>query len=401
MDTAALKRTWSLAETLGDEVPLFFYSHLFYTHPEIRAMFPVSMATQRDRLVGALGRIVSNVDQLDEVTAFIQQLGRDHRRFQVIADHYDAVGLSLLTTLKHFLGDQWTEELAADWAAAYGVIATTMVQAAEESERSSPASWTGHVTSVDRRSMDVAIVHLQPEPAFEFEPGQSVAVETPYAPRLWRYLSPANAPRHDGTLEFHVQLVPGGQVSSAIVRLLKAGDTLRLGAAVGHELTLDGADLERDLLMVAGGTGFAPLRAHLERIDLQWQATGDAPRVHLFHGARVPWNLYEHKLLQSLTGRPWFTYTPVVSDDRSYPGRKGLIGDAVADDLFGPGPIAMVCGSSRMVRHTVSRLRELGFDPADIRYEQFATLDVDSDAAPETLDPPRPTLPAEQMGSSR
>ena len=83
MNTTALKETWAAAESLGDDVPLYFYSHLFLTHPELRSMFPVSMATQRDRLVGALGRIVSRVDQLDEVTAFIQQLGRDHRRFEV------------------------------------------------------------------------------------------------------------------------------------------------------------------------------------------------------------------------------------------------------------------------------------------------------------------------------
>ena len=72
-------------------------------------MFPVSMATQRDRLVGALGRIVSSVDQLDEVAAFIQQLGRDHRQ---VRGHRRALrrrsAHSLLATLKHFLGDRWT-----------------------------------------------------------------------------------------------------------------------------------------------------------------------------------------------------------------------------------------------------------------------------------------------------
>ncbi|WP_022887700.1 globin domain-containing protein [Agromyces italicus] len=402
MDTAALKRTWSSAETLGDEVPLFFYSHLFYTHPELRAMFPVSMATQRDRLVGALGRIVSNVDQLDEVTAFIQQLGRDHRRFQVIAEHYDAVGLSLLTTLKHFLGDQWTPELASDWAAAYGVIATVMVQAAEESEQVSPASWEGHVTAIERRNMEVAIVHVRPEPELVFEPGQSVAVETPQAPRLWRYLSIANAPRPDGTLEFHVQLVPGGQVSSAIVRKLKVGDVLRLGAPVGHELTLGADEHHRDLLLVAGGTGFAPLRAHLERIDVQWQETGDAPRVRLFHGARVPWNLYEQRLLQSLAGRPWFTYTPVVSDDPSYPGRKGLVGDAAAEDDFRAGDLAMVCGSPAMVKHSLARLRAAGVASGDLRFEQFATLEEAPLEGPhEIQDGQLSPLPAERMGSAR
>ena len=49
-----------------------------------------------------------------------------------------------------------------------------------------------------------------------------------------------------------------------------------------------------------------------------------APRVHLFHGARMPWNLYEHDRLMRLTQRPWFNYTPVISDDTSYPGTRGL-----------------------------------------------------------------------------
>ena len=64
MDTAALKSSWEQVAKCGDEVPLFFYSHLFLAHPEVRSMFPISMAGQRDRLVGALGRIVSHVDDL-------------------------------------------------------------------------------------------------------------------------------------------------------------------------------------------------------------------------------------------------------------------------------------------------------------------------------------------------
>lgn len=391
MNTAELKRTWGLAESLGDEVPLYFYSHLFLTHPEVRAMFPVSMATQRDRLVGALGRIVSSVDELGEVTEFIQQLGRDHRRFEVIAEHYNAVGASLLATLKHFLGEGWTPEVAADWAEAYGVIASVMVQAAEASEESSPSSWAAEVTAVERRGLDVAVVQVHPEPHLAFQPGQSVAVEIPARPRLWRYLSPANAPRPDGSIEFHVQMVPGGQVSSTLVRSLKVGETVRLGAPVGQELTLDEEERQRDLLMVAGGTGLAPLRAHLERIDQGWQATGRAPRVQLFHGARLPWGLYENRLLERLTARPWFSYTPVVSDDPSYPGRKGRVGDVAAD--AGPlhGLLALVCGSPGMVRHTVSRLRAGGIPPTDIRFEQFATLDEDSHAAHHHSHEPQPS----------
>ncbi|MFE5670447.1 globin domain-containing protein [Agromyces sp. NPDC056523] len=399
MDTAALKQTWALAASLGDEVPLFFYSHLFLSHPELRSMFPVSMATQRDRLVGALGRIVSSVDELDEVTDFIQQLGRDHRRFEVIAAHYNAVGASLLATLKHFLGERWTTEVASDWAEAYGVIATVMVQAAEASEESSPSWWSAEVTSVERRGLDIAVIQVRPEPDLPFLPGQSIAVEVPARPRLWRYLSPANAPRADGTIEFHVQMVPGGQVSSTIVRSLQVGEKIRLGAPVGQELTLDEGERHRDLVMVAGGTGLAPLRAHLERIDHEWQSTGQAPRVQLFHGARLPWSLYENRLLKNLTGRPWFSYTPVVSDDPSYPGEKGWVGDVAANSGPLNGRLALVCGSPEMVRHTVSRLHSAGIAPTDVRFEQFATLDEDShDLHHHTHDLQPARLPQSEQG---
>jgi NAD(P)H-flavin reductase/hemoglobin-like flavoprotein len=372
MDPDALKNSWALVAKAGDEVPLFFYSHLFLSHPEVREMFPVSMAAQRDKLVGALGAVVSNAAQLDEVVPFLQQLGRDHRRFGAVADHYSAVGGSLLATLQHFLGAAWTPELAADWAAAYGLVSSVMVQAAEESaEDDAPAWWPGEVLGVDRRTMDVTVVQIHPEQPLDYRPGQSVAMEIPYRPRRWRYFSPANAPRQDGSFELHIGLVPGGQVSGPAVRSLKRGDAVRIGAPVGESLKLP-EDTGRDVLMIAGGTGLAPFRAMLEQLDRR-AATQQVPRVHLFHGARMPWNLYEHKQLSNLTQRPWFSYTPVVSDDTSYPGRRGQVGAVAA----GHGPwadrTALVCGSPAMVRHTVAELTAAGVPATAIHTESLGT----------------------------
>ncbi|WP_328519431.1 globin domain-containing protein [Kribbella sp. NBC_00359] len=369
MDPAALKSSWALVAKAGDEVPLFFYSHLFLSHPEVREMFPVSMAAQRDKLVGALGAVVSNATQLDEVVPFLQQLGRDHRRFSVVADHYSAVGASLLATLQHFLGAAWTSELAADWAEAYGLVATVMVQAAEDSAENSPAWWPGEVLGVDRRTMDVTIVQIHPEQPLDYRPGQSVAMEIPYRPRRWRYYSPANAPRSDGSFELHIGLVPGGQVSGPAVRSLRRGDAVRIGAPVGDTLKLPEDD-GRDLVMIAGGTGLAPFRAMLEQLDRRTPPS-QVPRVHLFHGARMPWNLYEHKQLTSLTQRPWFNYTPVVSDDTSYPGQRGQVGAIAAAQGPWPNRTTLVCGSPAMVRHTVAELTEAGVPATDIHTESL------------------------------
>jgi NAD(P)H-flavin reductase len=371
MDTAALKGSWASVAAAGDDVPLYFYSHLFLSHPDVRPMFPIQMSGQRDKLVTALGAVVSNVDEIDSVVPLLEQLGRDHRRFSVVTEHYSAVGASLLATLKKFLGPSWTPDLAATWAEAYGLVAKVMVAAAEQHEEVAPASWEADVVSVERRSVEDAGVEVAPREEFPYRAGQSVAVEVPQRPRVWRYFSPANAPQSSGHLQFHIQPIAGGLVSTAVVRRLSEGDTLRLGAPVGEQLTLPEDGELPDLLMVAGGTGLAPLRAVLEQIDRGWEATGRAPWVHLFHGSRMPWNLYDNEHLSRLARKPWFAYTPVVSDDPTYHGARGLVGAVAAKAENWSGRTAMVCGSPGMVRHAIHELEAVGLPAASIRREQF------------------------------
>jgi hemoglobin-like flavoprotein len=158
MDTAALKASWGRVAAAGDDVPLYFYSHLFLSHPDVRPMFPLQMTGQRDKLVTALGAVLTNPDELDKEIPLLAQLGRDHRRFAVFTEHYTAVGASLLATLKKFLGPAWTPDLADTWAQAYGLVAKVMVAAAEQHEEVAPASWEADVVSVERRSVEVAVV---------------------------------------------------------------------------------------------------------------------------------------------------------------------------------------------------------------------------------------------------
>ena len=130
IDTAALKGNFAAAAANGgDDVAMYFYSYLFLKYPETRAMFPPAMTRQRDRLVGALIRIVTDVDNVANLVPYLEDLGRDHRKFGAVAAHYPAVGEALLTTLRHFSGDSWTQKLHDDWAAAYGIVAGAMVDA--------------------------------------------------------------------------------------------------------------------------------------------------------------------------------------------------------------------------------------------------------------------------------
>jgi NAD(P)H-flavin reductase len=360
-----MRANFAKAQATGDEAPLYFYSHLFLSHPETRKLFPVSMAHQRDRLFNALGDIVHYVDDLDTLVPMLQALGRDHRKFGTVAEHYPAVGESLLATLQHF-DEHWTADLAQDWTAAYQLVAKVMIEAAEAASEQ-PPWWDADVVGHERRSFDIAVVKVKPRKPFGHQPGQSISVETDLRPKLWRYYSPANAPRPDGTMELHVKARDGGPVSSALVRQVVVGDVLRLGPPMGH-LGLD-RDSDRDLLLAAGGMGLAPLKALIDQVA----RFGPKRRVDLFVGARIEDQLYDRTDLDRLAKEnPWLSVIYAVSDDKESPLEQGDIGDVV--DRHGPwrSRDVYIAGPAPMVEDTQARLLASGLPQERIRAEVFA-----------------------------
>jgi NAD(P)H-flavin reductase/hemoglobin-like flavoprotein len=367
LDVARLRKNFAQVAEHGDEVPLFFYSDLFIKHPEVRDMFPISMEAQRGHLVDALVKIVSNVDSPQDLTAFLQGLGRDHRKFGVALEHYEAVGASLLTTLEYFSGPDWTPDLQADWAAAYEIIGSVMGVAAQEDEALRPAWWRGTVVSYERRSFDVSVLHVQPEPAMEYLAGQSVAIESPSRPRLWRYYSMANAPRPDTPLEFHIRMIDGGAVSMALTSTTAAGTELRLGPPIGV-LTLRQPVPDRSLLLIAGSTGLAPMKAIVDQLT----GVPDPPDVHLFFGARRSDGLYDLDSLEKMAAQhSWLTVTPAVSADTRFDGEVGSLPDVVARSGDWSGHDAYIAGPTQMVQDSAARLAAAGVPSDQIHIEDF------------------------------
>ncbi|GAB0106157.1 FAD-binding oxidoreductase [Nocardia sp. JMUB6875] len=369
MNVEALQSSWRLVERVGDEAVQYFYSHLFLAHPEVRDMFPIRMTGQREKFFAALGRIVSNVETLAADPEFVAQLGRDHRRFGAVGAHYPAAGASLLATLAHFLGPRWTDELAQTWTDAYYAVADIMIAAADNAAADTPAWWDAEIVATERRSIDVTVHTVRPFQPYAYEAGQALAIEIPQRPRLWRYYSPANAPRPDGTFDIHVQVVDGGQVSTTFARQVRPGDQIRLGSPVGRAFQIP-SDAVESLLLVAGGSGLAPLRALVDRF-VQESEHSAVPRVQLLHGVRTSWNLYDHEALTALTEHPWFSYTPVVSEDPGFHGVQGTVGAVAARGRDLNGVTALVCGSPAMVSATVSALTMAGMPRHAIRFETF------------------------------
>jgi NAD(P)H-flavin reductase len=326
------------------------------------------MEVQRSRLLRALVHVVQMVSRPDDLAPFLAQLGRDHRKFGVVTRHYEAVAAALVSSIEHYAGPAWTPDIEEAWIGALAVTTKIMRTAADADQ--GPASWLGRVVSHRRLSWDVAIVQVQTGQPIPYRPGQYLSVETPRRPRLWRYLSPANAPREDGVIEFHVRAVAGGWVSRAIVAHTERGDTWRIGPPMGR-LSAD-RQSGRDQLMIAGGTGMAPIKSILEEMAQY----GENPRTEVFVGGRRWEDLYDFGSLREMSyTNQWLNVVPVVEEDEGISGAEhGTLADVVTRYGAWKDHDVVVCGSPSMIRATVSRMLVAGTPLDQIRYDPF-TMD--------------------------
>ncbi|MEV0628756.1 globin domain-containing protein [Nonomuraea wenchangensis] len=372
-----MKESFSVVEPHADRATAYFYGRLFAENPQLRAMFPPAMDVQRDRLFGALTRIVWSLDSPDGLDSYLGQLGRDHRKYGVLAEHYTAIGNALLATIRRFAADIWDHEIEAAWVSAYTAAADSMIRAAEADAGVSPPWWPADVVGHELRHRDIAVITLRPAQRLPYLPGQYVSVQTSRWPRVWRTFSIANAPRPDNTIRLHVRSVPGGWVSTALTRHTGVGDTVLLGPAMGTMTPDD--ESGRDILCVAGGTGLAPLKSIVEHVI----ASGRRPNIHLLYGARTAAELYDlPDLLRMAAAFPWLRVVPVVSGDPSWVGMSGGLPEVTQRFHSWTEHDVYVCGPPGMVGETVRRLQSDGVPLSQIHRDVVHRDVVHRDVAP-------------------
>ncbi len=98
--------------------------------PDLQPLFKGDMKSQGEKLVTSINLVVKSLKNLDHVIPALQDMGRRHVNYGVLAEHYDTVGGALLWTFEQVLADEFTEEVKQAWTTAYGLIATTMIEAA-------------------------------------------------------------------------------------------------------------------------------------------------------------------------------------------------------------------------------------------------------------------------------
>lgn len=300
--------------------------------------------------LAALGRLAAGGDDPAGRAALLAVLGRAYRRYRLLPHQLTIEAALTATVARHA---PWTPELAAAWARAARRASAAVTGSAARVD-DGPAWWPAQVVGHDRPADGIAILTVRPWRRLPFRPGQAVPVCTERWPGRWRWYSPANAPRPDGTLEFHVRAVAA--VSRALLHTVRPGDRLWLGPPHDTGLELDPAS-RADLLLTAGGTGLAPLRALVEQV-----AAAPAGRLlTLVVGARTFADLYDSISLDKLQcAHDWLTVVPALSHDPlAEPGERG---DAltVALDHHRPDQEVYVCGPPLMVAGSRLRLLAAG-----------------------------------------
>ncbi|WP_077037277.1 CDP-6-deoxy-delta-3,4-glucoseen reductase [Pelomonas sp. KK5] len=203
------------------------------------------------------------------------------------------------------------------------------------------------VLAMERPAPDVALLRLQ-LPAtqnFQFHAGQYVEFILRDGAR--RSYSMASAPHSTpGSIELHIRHMPGGKFTDHVFGAMKVKDILRMEGPFGSFFLREESD--KPIVLLASGTGFAPIKAILERIE----ELGSARPVTLYWGCRSQADLYLHDWALQAAGRlPNLRYVPVLSESADgWTGRTGFVHLAVMADLPDlSGHQVYACGAPVMV----------------------------------------------------
>ncbi|WP_165857937.1 FAD-binding oxidoreductase [Corynebacterium alimapuense] len=383
MDSLTLADTGAFLREHGPDFRDVVQQRLYQDVLESRQVFPIALRHTHLELADALAWVLERTSCSGKIPKSVlqrlQQLGQDHRRHGFPAEIYPAFS----TALQHGLA-----VLGAPHSNAAGVAIDTicgvMAQAATTADLNGIVSaYSAEVLGVQRRSRRISVVLLESGLPVDYQPGQHLPVTTSYLPGVWRMLSPALPSNDFGQMEFHIQAVEGSDIAQ-LMATPKPGDYWTFGSARGN-LSVSG---ERDILMIAHGTGLAPLRAILFDM-LHWQ---HRPRVHLFVAAEYPGELYDLMGLWNLAAvSTWLSVIPVVEHEQDawWVGAtetshapqglhlqvSGHVGEVVASYGAWADREILVVGEPRGVQATVASLIAGGTPAAHIQSEAWENTD--------------------------
>lgn len=230
-----------------------------------------------------------------------------------------------------------------------------------------PAEHGATIRSVERISGATIVLTLsldQPE-ALDFLPGQYVNLGVPDTreTRAYSFCSPPGVPE----VSFLIRNIPGGLMSSWLTERALPGARMRFTGPNGSFFL---RAVERPIVMLAGGTGLAPI---LSMLDVLAERGCDHP-VHMIYGVNHDSDLAElDRIKRAAAHLPGFTWDCCVADQNSSWPRKGYVTHHLTDvHLNGGDCDVYLCGPPPMVEAVRTFLKDKGVQPTHFYYEKFA-----------------------------
>lgn len=223
------------------------------------------------------------------------------------------------------------------------------------------------IDSLSRLTDDVIEVTLRTPPTsrLSYLPGQYIDVIGKDGRR--RSYSVANAPRDDGKLTLQIRKVPNGAMSRYWFDEAKANDLLRLEGPLGT-FCLRPSQASQ-LVLLATGTGIAPIRAMLEQLANN-PAANTYRQVHVYWGGRTEQDIYWTPDYSALPLR----FVPVLSRSPYSAGAKGYVQEAaLADGIDLKDAVVYACGSESMIASAKSKLVAAGLNPKNFHSDAFVS----------------------------
>ena len=229
------------------------------------------------------------------------------------------------------------------------------------------------VLSLEKKSHDVMVVRLQlpANDALRYHAGQYVEFILRDGAR--RSYSMANAPHNGPGVELHIRHMPGGKFTDHVFTAMKEKEILRVEGPFGSFYLRE--DSGKPMILLASGTGFAPIKAVIEHM----QHKGVARPATLYWGGRRPADLYLDDWVRSkMAEMPNLKYVPVISNalpEDNWTGRTGFVHQAVIEDFPDlSGLQVYACGAPIVVdsaRADYTALAKLA--PEDFFADSFTT----------------------------
>ncbi|MDQ8704993.1 benzoate 1,2-dioxygenase electron transfer component BenC [Streptomyces sp. LHD-70] len=233
--------------------------------------------------------------------------------------------------------------------------------------KTAAGTFTATVTAIERHSASTVGLTFDVErrEALDFLPGQYVNVTVPGTDQARSY-SFSSGPNQQQA-SFLVRITDGGVMSGYLADRARVGDLVEFTGPMG---TFYLRELARPALLLAGGTGLAPLLSMLERLA----QTPLAHPVHLIYGVTTDQDLVHLDTLEDYTEViPGFTFDHCVADESSQARNKGYVTGLIDEKTLHDGDADVyLCGPPAMVEAVRGHIASLGITPAGFHYEKFA-----------------------------